>query len=62
MIKVKFVQVSRGQLQVQISTLADAHEQIDHTIAQALRQRRPVYINISCNIAGVLNVGLPFLY
>jgi len=41
-------------VQVQISCLADAHEQIDHTLAQAVRQRKPVYINISCNIAGEL--------
>lgn len=39
-------------LQVQVSCLSDAHEQIDHAIAMALRQRLPVYINVCCNIAG----------
>lgn len=39
-------------LQVQIHCLSDAHEQIDHAIAAALRQRLPVYINICCNVAG----------
>ena len=41
-----------GPLQVQVSCLSDAHEQIDHAIAMALRQRLPVYINVCCNIAG----------
>ena len=40
-------------LQVQITHLDDAHEQVDHAIAEALRQQKPVYISISCNIAGI---------
>ena len=40
-------------MQVQITHLDDAHEQVDHAIAEALRQQKPVYISISCNIAGI---------
>ena len=30
----------------------DAHDQLDLVIATALRERKPVYINIACNLAG----------
>ena len=32
--------------------LDDAHDQLDLVIATALRERKPVYINIACNLAG----------
>lgn len=36
-----------------IFALEDAHWQLDDAIAEALRQSKPVYINIACNIAGL---------
>lgn len=33
--------------------MEDAHEQIDHAIATAVREQKPCYINICCNLAGV---------
>ena len=39
-------------LQVVVKHLSVAHEQIDAGIAAALRMRKPVYINIACNLAG----------
>ena len=33
--------------------LEDAHEQIDKAIATALRESKPVYISISCNLAAI---------
>lgn len=36
-----------------IFALEDAHWQLDDCIAEALRQSKPVYINIACNIAGL---------
>lgn len=36
-----------------MSTLEDAHEQIDRAISTALKESKPVYISISCNLAGV---------
>ncbi|KAK9830951.1 hypothetical protein WJX81_001721 [Elliptochloris bilobata] len=38
---------------VQIFSLEDAHEQIDHAIATAVREQKPCYINICCNLAGM---------
>jgi pyruvate decarboxylase len=35
--------------------LDDAHEQIDTAIATALRESKPVYISISCNLPGLLH-------
>jgi pyruvate decarboxylase len=37
---------------VSITSAADAPDQIDETIRSALRERKPVYIGIACNIAG----------
>ena len=36
-----------------IFALEDAHWQLDDAVAEALRQSKPVYINIACNIAGL---------
>lgn len=36
-----------------INNLDDAHEQIDTAIATALRESKPVYISVSCNLAGL---------
>ncbi|KAI4968239.1 hypothetical protein ZWY2020_005351 [Hordeum vulgare] len=39
--------------QVVINNLDDAHEQVDKAIATALRESKPVYISIACNLPGV---------
>lgn len=39
-------------VQVQVHHLDSAHEMVDQCMASALRQRKPVYINVCCNIAG----------
>ncbi|KAI4305305.1 hypothetical protein L6164_028678 [Bauhinia variegata] len=36
-----------------ISNLEDAHEQIDRAISTGLRESKPVYISISCNLPGI---------
>jgi pyruvate decarboxylase len=38
-----------------VTNLDDAHEQIDTAIATALRESKPVYISISCNLPGLLH-------
>ncbi|KAL5209219.1 hypothetical protein ABZP36_004842 [Zizania latifolia] len=39
--------------QAVVTNLADAHEQIDTAIATALRESKPVYLSISCNLPGL---------
>ncbi|VYS65513.1 unnamed protein product [Arabidopsis thaliana] len=39
--------------QAVVNHLEDAHEQIDKAIATALRESKPVYISISCNLAAI---------
>uniref|UniRef100_A0ACD5Z291 Uncharacterized protein n=1 Tax=Avena sativa TaxID=4498 RepID=A0ACD5Z291_AVESA len=39
--------------QVVINNLDDAHEQIDKAIATALKESKPVYISVACNIPSV---------
>ncbi|KAL2243970.1 pyruvate decarboxylase 1 [Sesamum indicum] len=39
--------------QALVNNLDDAHEQIDTAIATALKESKPVYISISCNLAGI---------
>lgn len=39
--------------QAVVKNLDDAHEQIDTAIATALRERKPVYISIACNLFGI---------
>ncbi|KAM0830255.1 hypothetical protein ACQ4PT_066324 [Festuca glaucescens] len=41
--------------QAVVTNLDDAHEQIDTAIATALRESKPVYISISCNLPGLLH-------
>ena len=36
-----------------INNLEDAHEQIDKAISTALKESKPVYISISCNLAAI---------
>lgn len=36
-----------------MNNLEDAHEQIDTAISTALKESKPVYISISCNLAGI---------
>jgi hypothetical protein len=36
-----------------VTNLDDAHEQIDTAIATALRENKPVYLSISCNLPGL---------
>jgi len=36
-----------------VTNLEDAHEQIDTAIATALRESKPVYLSISCNLPGL---------
>lgn len=38
-----------------IKHLDDAHEQLDRAIAAALRLKKPVYINIACNLGGAVH-------
>ncbi|CAN6482732.1 unnamed protein product [Victoria cruziana] len=40
-------------LQTVVNNLDDAHEQIDTAISTALKESKPVYISISCNLPGV---------
>nr|AAA90948.1 pyruvate decarboxylase 2 [Oryza sativa Indica Group]AAB40530.1 pyruvate decarboxylase 2 [Oryza sativa Indica Group] len=39
--------------QAVVTNLEDAHEQIDTAIATALRESKPVYLSISCNLPGL---------
>ncbi|CAN8257419.1 unnamed protein product [Cochlearia groenlandica] len=39
--------------QAVVNHLEDAHEQIDKAIATALKESKPVYISISCNLASI---------
>ncbi|KAG2686049.1 hypothetical protein I3760_10G157600 [Carya illinoinensis] len=39
--------------QAVVNNLEDAHEQIDTAISTALKESKPVYISISCNLAGL---------
>ncbi|KQK14495.1 hypothetical protein BRADI_1g16660v3 [Brachypodium distachyon] len=39
--------------QAVVNNLDDAHEQIDKAISTALRESKPVYISVSCNLPGV---------
>ena len=41
--------------QAAVKHLDDAHDQVDLVIATALRERRPVYLNIACNLAGEMH-------
>ena len=36
-----------------MNNLEDAHELIDTAISTSLKESKPVYISISCNLAGV---------
>ena len=36
-----------------VNNLEDAHEQIDRAISTALKESKPVYISISCNLAAI---------
>ncbi|TQD94259.1 hypothetical protein C1H46_020073 [Malus baccata] len=39
--------------QAMVNNLEDAHEMIDTAISTALKESKPVYISISCNLAGI---------
>ncbi|KAL4558384.1 hypothetical protein LXL04_036583 [Taraxacum kok-saghyz] len=39
--------------QAVISHLEDAHEQIDRAISTAIKESKPVYISVSCNLPGI---------
>ncbi|KAK1677709.1 hypothetical protein QYE76_038557 [Lolium multiflorum] len=39
--------------QAVVNNLDDAHEQIDKAISTALKESKPVYISVSCNLPGV---------
>ncbi|KAF8749376.1 hypothetical protein HU200_012715 [Digitaria exilis] len=39
--------------QAVVNNLDDAHEQIDRAISTALRESKPVYISVSCNLPGM---------
>ncbi|XP_030480384.1 pyruvate decarboxylase 1 [Cannabis sativa] len=39
--------------QVVVNNLDDAHEQIDTAISTALKESKPIYISISCNLPGI---------
>lgn len=36
-----------------MNNLEDAHEMIDTAISTALKESKPVYISIGCNLAGI---------
>lgn len=36
-----------------MNNLEDAHELIDTAISTALKESKPVYISIGCNLAGI---------
>ncbi|XP_047329845.1 pyruvate decarboxylase 1 [Impatiens glandulifera] len=40
-------------IQVVVNNLEDAHEQIDTAISTALKESKPAYISISCNLPGL---------
>ena len=40
-------------MQTSLEVLFLAAVQVDHAIAEAIRQRKPVYISISCNLPGL---------
>jgi len=39
--------------QAVVNNLDDAHEQIDKAISTALKESKPVYISVSCNLAAI---------
>lgn len=39
--------------QAVVNNLGDAHELIDTAISTALKESKPVYISISCNLPGI---------
>jgi hypothetical protein len=39
--------------QAVVNNLDDAHEQIDTAISTALKESKPAYISISCNLPGI---------
>uniref|UniRef100_A0A0D9X389 pyruvate decarboxylase n=1 Tax=Leersia perrieri TaxID=77586 RepID=A0A0D9X389_9ORYZ len=39
--------------QAVVNNLDDAHEQIDRAVSTAIRESKPVYISVSCNLPGV---------
>jgi TPP-dependent 2-oxoacid decarboxylase len=45
--------VACSWIQAVVNNLDDAHEQIDTAIATALRESKPVYLSISCNLPGL---------
>lgn len=42
-----------GYLQAVVNNLEDAHELIDTAISTALKESKPVYISIGCNLPGI---------
>lgn len=47
------MQIEAGNpAQTQVHHLDQAHEMVDDCMASALRQRKPVYLNVCCNLAG----------
>lgn len=48
-----FLLVLINLFQAIVNNLEDAHEQIDKAISTALKQSKPVYISISCNLPGI---------
>lgn len=41
------------ELQAIVNNLEDAHELIDTAVSTALKESKPVYISISCNLPGI---------
>jgi len=40
-------------LQAVVNNLEDAHELIDAAVSTSLKESKPVYISISCNLPGI---------
>lgn len=36
-----------------VNNIEDAHEEIDRAISTALKESKPVYISVSCNLASM---------
>ena len=50
-----FLVLTLSGLQTQLVHLEDVHGQMDHCLATALKESKPVYISVCCNLAGAVH-------